>query len=196
MSLTTIKVYGPLAKKLKARTFKAAVNSAAEAARFLLANWPHLEQHMVSQNYRIRVGGYSLDEDELDHPCGQGEIQIIPVIGGAGATARIIGGVALFAAAMIVSGGTLGFAVAPWVVNLGFGIGASLALGGVSQLLSPVPSLETGDDTQGDPRKSYSFSGVQNISRQGVPIPIVYGRMIVGSIAVDGAIDVDQQISP
>ena len=64
-------------------------------------------------------------------------------------------------------------------------VGASLVLGGVAQLLTPTPRLNSaGTDAETDPRRSYSFSGVQNVSRQGVPIPVVYGEVIVGSIVV------------
>jgi predicted phage tail protein len=70
--------------------------------------------------------------------------------------------------------------------------GASLVLGGVAQLLTPTPRIPTGPDTQNDPRKSYSFSGIQNTSRQGVPVPIVYGETIVGSVVISAGIDTVQ----
>jgi len=178
-------VYGRLAKFLKAKELEAEISSAADAVRFLLTNWPSLERHMVDQRYRVTVGGYALSEEELGHPSGEQEIRIIPVIGGAGAAGRILAGVALVAASFIPGVGAL-------AINLMLGVGASLVLGGVAQLISPVPTLDGGDDSQGDPRKSYSFSGIQNTSRQGLPIPIVYGEMIVGSIVVSSSIDSDQ----
>ena len=175
-------MYGRLAKFLKAKELEAEISSAAEAVRFLLTNWPSLERHMADQRYRVTVGGYALSKEELGHPSGEQEIRIIPVIGGAGAAGRILAGVALVAGALFTGGATLGL----------LGVGASLILGGVAQLISPVPTLDGGDDSQGDPRKSYSFSGIQNTSRQGLPIPIVYGEMIVGSIVVSSSIDSDQ----
>lgn len=178
-------MYGRLAKFLKAKELEAEISSAADAVRFLLTNWPSLERHMVDQRYRVTVGGYALSEEELGHPSGEQEIRIIPVIGGAGAAGRILAGVALVAASFIPGVGAL-------AINLMLGVGASLVLGGVAQLISPVPTLDGGDDSQGDPRKSYSFSGIQNTSRQGLPIPIVYGEMIVGSIVVSSSIDSDQ----
>jgi predicted phage tail protein len=65
----------------------------------------------------------------------------------------------------------------------------SLVLGGIAQLLTPIPKIGGAED---DPRKSYSFSGVQNVSRQGVPVPIVYGEMIVGSIVISAGISTDK----
>ena len=70
------------------------------------------------------------------------------------------------------------------------GIGVSLALGGVSQLLSPTPRLSNRDSNdQADPRDSYSFSGIQNVARPGVPVPIVYGEVITGSVVISTGID-------
>ncbi len=68
-----------------------------------------------------------------------------------------------------------------------------MALGGVAQLLTPVPQVpQIGKDSDKDPRKSYSFSGIQNVSRQGVPVPVVYGETIVGSVIISAAIDISQ----
>jgi predicted phage tail protein len=81
-------------------------------------------------------------------------------------------------------------------------IGVALVLGGVSQLLSPTPQLgqigpasqsrnTTTEGTEIDPQESYSFSGIQNTSRQGTPVPVVYGETIVGSVVISAGIDVD-----
>lgn len=192
MMLRTIRVYGRLAKFLKRRKFEAEISSAAEAVRFLVTNFPQLEKHMADQHYRVSVGGYDLSFDEIHNPSGTQEIKIIPVVAGAGATGRILAGVGLLAASLIP-----GFAAwaGPTAYGLIVGVGASLVLGGVSQLLTPVPVIPTAQttvDTAKDPRKSYSFSGIQNTSRQGVPVPIVYGETLVGSVVISAGIDTVQ----
>lgn len=88
--------------------------------------------------------------------------------------------------------GAIGYGTAVGIINAGIGIGASLVLGGVAQLLTPVPKIPTGKNSDKDPRKSYSFSGVQNTSRQGVPVPIVYGETLVGSVVISAGIDTVQ----
>ena len=184
--LRKIKLYGKLAKFVGHRILEADVATAAEAVRFLVANWPELERHMADQYYRVSVGTYDLDLEELHDPAGQQEIKIVPVMAGAGAVGRIIAGIALVAIGLFVPGiGALG-------VQILVGVGASLALGGVAQLLTPTPRVPTGPDTQNDPRKGYSFSGIQNTSRQGVPVPIVYGETIVGSVVISAGIDTVQ----
>lgn len=191
--LSKVRVYGRIAKFLKRRVFEAEISSAAEAVRFLLANFPHLEPELSKGHYRISVGTYDLSEDELAHPVGQQEIKIVPVVAGAGATGRIIAGVALVALASFVSFGTL--TIGASVIGLNsvvFGIGASLVLGGVAQLLTPVPTLPTGADSNQDPRKSYSFSGIQQTSRAGVPVPICYGEVLTGSVVISAGIETVQ----
>ena len=200
--LRKIRLYGKLAKFIGRRVLEADVTSAAEAVRFLLANFPQLERHMADQHYRVSVGSYDLEESELHDPAGQEEIKIVPVLQGAGATGRIIAGVALFAIATLATAGGGAIFGAAFAKNIGFlalaqGVGASLALGGVAQLLTPVPTIgltpsAAGANTDQDPRKSYSFSGIQNTGRQGVPVPVVYGEILAGSVVISAGIDTVQ----
>jgi len=196
--LRKIKLYGPLAKFVGRRVFKADVANAAEAVRFLLVNFPKLEAHMAEQHYRVSVGDYDLMLDELHDPAGQQEIKIVPVLAGAGGpTGRIIIGALLIAGAFFTGGATIGLLglAAPVAVSTVLaGIGVTLVLGGVAQLLTPTPRINQGDDSQDDPRKSYSFSGIQQTSRQGVPVPIVYGETIVGSVVISASIDTEQVV--
>jgi predicted phage tail protein len=206
--LRKIKLYGKLAKFIGKRVLHADVATAAEAVRFLVANWPEVEKHMADQYYRVSIGTYDLNEDELHDPAGQQIIKIMPVVAGAGGgVGKIIAGIALVALAIVfapVGAGFLGAGLglggsaftlgASASVVLG-GIGVSLVLGGVAQLLSPVPKTNTGTDSEQDPRKSYSFSGVQNVARSGTPVPIVYGETLVGSVVISAGIDTVQVLA-
>lgn len=193
-----IRVYGALAKFLGQRVFRADISSVAEAVRFLVCNFPELEQHMIEQHYRVKAGRRFIGEGDLHDPVGREVITIAPVIVGAAPVALIIGGAALigisFVPAVVGAIGAVG-------AGLLLSVGASLFLGGVSSLLTPTPkisgpgvtagSMQSQDD-QSDPRKNYGFSGVQNTSRQGVPVPIVYGERLVGSVVISAGIDIAQ----
>lgn len=201
--LREIKLYGRLAKFVGHKTLKAEISSAAEAIRFLIANFPGLEQHMADQHYKVLVGDGALTLDELNYPCGQQQIKIVPVMVGAGGSpvAQIIAGVAIIAltfgiGAIASAGVTLGGLAGIGTIGTAFvGLGASLVLGGVAGLLSPVPTaLNTGKNSDSDPSKSYAFSGIQNTSRQGVPIPLIYGEVVTGSIVISAGIDIDEEI--
>jgi predicted phage tail protein len=82
--LRKIKLYGKLAKFIGHRVLEADVATAAEAVRFLLANWPELEAHMNDQHYRVSIGTYDIDLEELHHPAGAAPISFVPVVAGAG----------------------------------------------------------------------------------------------------------------
>jgi predicted phage tail protein len=190
--LRKIKLYGKLAKFIGKRVLEADVATAAEAVRFLVTNWPELERHMADQHYRVSLDTYDLAAEELHDPAGQATIRITPVIAGAGSVGRILLGVALIAASFFIPG-SAALAVGALKIGIGsavFGLGTTLVLGGVAQLLTPVPRLDV--QTEQDPRRSYSFSGIQNTSRPGTPVPIVYGETLVGSIVISAAIDTVQ----
>ena len=68
-------------------------------------------------------------------------------------------------------------------------IGIALALGGLSQMLTPVEVVPENDQ---DPRRSFNFSGIQNTSRAGVAVPVIYGTVLTGSIVVSAGIENEQ----
>jgi predicted phage tail protein len=79
---------------------------------------------------------------------------------------------------------------------LGF-VGLSLAISGVAQALSPAPVQSTTTTERGrDAAKfeSFTFSGIVNTAKQGLPVPIAYGRVFVGSAVLSSGLDVDQLI--
>ncbi len=195
--LSKIKVYGRLARFLGKRTFEAEISSPVDAFKFLLANFPKLESHMIEQNYCVKVGDYEITETELAIPTGNQEIRIVPVIMGAKkGLGRFLLGVAIIGAAIFVPGAapaltTSGFisgtAGASFLVTAAANIGLYLALSGISQMISPTEDVGADSD---DP-SSFTFNGVQNTIRAGVAIPVVYGEIFTGSLVVSGGIDTD-----
>ena len=56
----------------------------------------------------------------------------------------------------------------------------SLILQGVAQLLMPGPETDTGIDPN-----TYLFSGAQTALKEGVPVPVLYGELIVGGAVIN-----------
>ena len=204
--LNKIKVYGRLARFLGQRTFEAEINRPVDTFKFLLANFPHLERHMMEQTYQVKVGKTDINEDDLLDPLGQQEIQIIPVVVGADKIFKGIGKVLTGVAIVAAVGLTGGFGAGVGFSGLGFtatgaGLGASLAaaagnfgiylaLSGAAEMLTPVPKPPgVSDDPQS---QNVSFSGVQNTSRAGTALPIIYGEIFAGSLVVSAGIDTVQ----
>ena len=195
--LSKIKVYGRLARFLGKRNFEAEISSPVDAFKFLLANFPNLESHIMEQNYCVKVGDYEINETELNIPTGSQEIKIVPVVMGAKkGLGRFILGAVLIGAAFFLPGAgpvlgmtgfTAGTAGASVLAVTTANIGLYLALQGAAQMLTPTEDVGAASD---DP-SSFTFNGVQNTIRAGVAIPVVYGEIFTGSLVVSGGIDTD-----
>lgn len=99
--MITITLHGDLAD-ICTQQITVAVNSVAEAIAALRANFPGFARYLCEAanrgvNYQIKVGYQDIDESQLCSPISKRvqSIRIIPVIAGAGAVGRIVGGVAL-----------------------------------------------------------------------------------------------------
>ena len=193
MHLKKIKVYGKLRQFLGQSYFEAAVKSPQQAFAFLKANFEGIEKHMNDQLYKIKMGGRVVTKEFLTM-SGQGDIQIIPVATGA---LPAIGGLLLTGFAteigVFVAGITaLKAAAVTAVIST---IGTALILQGVSSIIAPTQpasNISQVGDTDPSIRGSYSFSGIQNVSNAGVPIPIIYGSVFTGSVIISAGSDTAQ----
>ena len=194
--LRKLKLYGELAEFIGHKEFKVKVNSISQAVSFLVCNFPKSEAYIAERSYKVLVGDYEVGEDELGHPIGQSDLHFVPVIAGAGGgTRKILLGAALIGGAFLL--GPAGFMTAQKLTagvvlaKSAAYVGASLALSGVSDLLTPTPKPVDFSSEQ-DPRISFKFSGIQNTSRAGTPVPIVYGEIFTGSVVISAGVDTEQ----
>jgi len=198
--LSKLKLYGDLGKFIGQEEFNINANTPAKAVSFLINNFPKAEAYMNNRYYSVLVNDVEIDETELHDLSGTQEIKFVPVISGAGlgkilSGALLIGASFLFPGAGLFAGGSAAAktaaAASPFIAGIGTGlsyIGASLVLSGVSEMLFPLPD----NDMEGDPRVSFSFSGLQNTSRAGTPVPICYGEILTGSVVISGDITTDE----
>ena len=160
---------------------------------------------MMEQSYQVKVGKTDINEDDLLDPLGTTRDKIVPVVVGAGGLlkgfGKVLTGVAIVAAVGLTGGFTgVGFSGLGFTAT-GAGLGASLAaaagnfgiylaLSGAAEMLTPVPKPPgVSDDPQA---QNFSFSGVQNTSRAGTALPIIYGEIFAGSLVVSAGIDTVQ----
>lgn len=212
-----IYLYGKLANEFGPH-FRLDVKSVGEAVRALEANFSgKFYKSLKDGTYRIQRNLQDVGlkiEDELRMHLGSSEIHIVPVIQGAGGgkgkgifTAFL--GIALIGAAIAFApaaagGGLFGAnmgatAFGAFGATVSWGqvalYGASLALSGVSSLISsqsPVTSADYGSREKADERPSFMFNGALNNTEQGGPVPLVYGRMRTGSVVISGGLTAER----
>ena len=203
--LRKIKLYGELANFIGHKEFEVKVESLSHAVSFLINNFEGVEKYMSPKHYQVKVGNYAVDESELCHPIGQEDIHFIPVIAGAGrGIGKVLLGAALIAGAFMFSPMTLGsftakgiaagatpFAKIGFLAKASLYVGTSLVISGVSDMLFPLPKFE-GFESEEDPRLSFNFNGIQQTSRAGTPVPIVYGEIFTGSVVISASVDTEQ----
>jgi predicted phage tail protein len=182
------------------KRFDLDVASPAEAVRALCVLCRGFRQHLEKYSepgYRIIVGKTDRDAEELSWNTSEETIRIVPVVAGAGPVGRIIIGAAIIGAAFYTGGASIaaggfwsaGITTTFWG-GMSVGLGASLVLGGVSEMLF---STKQGGTTESpDNKPSYVFSGAVNTVGQGNPVPVLYGRMRVGSQVISTGISTEQ----
>lgn len=189
----TIRLYGKLGARF-GRVHRLAVANAAEAARALCVLLPGFKQELATSEergvrYAVFVGKDNVGEDRLHEPPGNEDIRIAPVLHGskrAGVLQTIVGAV------LVVVGAVISY----FTVGLGAPImklGAAMILGGVVQMLSPQPRGLSAKDSPNN-GASYNFNGPVNTTAQGNPVPILYGRLVVGSAVISGGIYAEDQV--
>lgn len=191
-----MKVYGALRKRLGQCRFEFDVNTPAQAIKALCVNFPGLDKWFIDSEqdgigYRVSVGREKIsnDPEAFGLPFSDKEVfSLTPVVAGAGrGTGQILAGVALVALTLVPGGLPISGALA---TKIGL-LGGSLILSGIATAISPQPDLDSTLD-ESVQLESFTFSNVVNTQRQGMPVPIAYGRLFVGSAVLSSGLDVDQ----
>ena len=126
---------------------------------------------------------------------------IAPVISGGGAVGRILLGVALIALAFIPGVGFAAAAAATatkaattagftFLGSALFKLGAGLLLTGVAQLLTPTPDAVK----ETDRKSSFLFDRATDLTVQGQPVPLLYGKFLAASPLIISSALTTQQV--
>ena len=184
-TLRTIRLYGKLGTQF-GRIHRLAVESTAEAVRALCVLLPGFERELMTSRergitYACFLGKTNIGADQLRLSGANEDIRIAPVLQGAkaGFLMTVVGAVLVIAGV---------FFQMPLLVQ----IGVSLMVGGVIQMLSPQQQKLSAADAAGN-GASYNFNGPVNTTAQGNPVPLLYGRMIVGSAVISAGILAEDQ---
>jgi len=201
-----VHLYGALAAEF-GPVYELEVNSLAEAARALGANFEGFRQRIVDGHFRVVAGpsleeGIELGEDQIDFGVGNRDIHIVPVVAGAKKNAglgKIIAGVliAAFAWFALPAMGIASIGIGAISISAGnlAMMGVSIALAGVSQMLTPKQKKPV-EVTPVEQKPSFIFNGAVNVTEQGGPVPLIYGRTMVGSTVISAGMSVENISDP
>lgn len=179
--MKTIILYGDLRKKF-GREFRLNVSSTTEAIKALCKLVKGFESYFIEHSepgFHIKVGKEYIDADTLGEPSGREIIRISPYIAGSKGALKIIVGVVLIVAAFYTANWSMAAMTSFQSSMLSFGV--SMVLGGVSEMLFTPPVPTSSASKEPSARPSYSFDGPENTVRQGNPVPLCYGKLMVGS---------------
>ena len=176
-------IYGRLRKFIGQSTFEIDVASPRQAFSFLINNFKGVGDHIKEQEYCVMAGKVRITEELLDLQT-ESDIKIIPVVHG---EILFLG----LGAAFIGAGVKIG--VTKVLGGILLNVGISLALEGVENLLFPPPTPPSLKADEQDP--SFIFDGATNISKQGVPINVVYGETLIGSNTISANVDTLQVVN-
>lgn len=230
---------GELGEKFGAEHEFYNLRSPAEAIKLLCINDPKFTEYLATSHeqgigYQVIQADIDLDYPDLQLPFGEHDLTIVPVVMGSGeGFTKVLVGVGLVLGAILLGpavGGFLGLGAGLGAGTAGIiggglasaigGIGLSLALGGIAQLISPQPALPTlsGDfrfqggisggstpssssgptalnrGTSG--KQSYAYTGAANTVGIGATIPVAYGEVLIGSHLLSANIDVTDDSDP
>ena len=209
----TVRLLGDLGERYGSEHKYHDLQTPAHAIKLLCINKPEfqkelLEAHKHGIGYTLVQADELLGQEDLHLPLGQNDLVLAPVVmGSGGSIGKIFIGVALVIGSFIPGVGAL-------AASAMFSLGAGLALQGTAELLAPQPVIPSfggrrtspGENTnatgpQGVSRavsgqQSYAFSGPANTVGIGSTVPLVYGKLLVGSHLISAKVEVAEESDP
>lgn len=186
--IKTIHLHGDL--KSFGKSFTLSCENAKECVNALCCQLKGFRKRIRDGEFRIIRGKYKtknyLDENELDYRDSYTEYHLVPIPKGSKRNGLFK---AILGVAMLVTGFAMVGAAGSWAAAGTFAkqltiLGAGMALNGISQMISPSPSLDNGTSEGAATAQSYIFSSAQNVAEEGNIIPVVYGKFWVGSLVL------------
>jgi predicted phage tail protein len=185
MQLIKVKLLGELGRKF-GRSYEFMANSPKDVMSALCNQLDGFKQYMIdAHEHGIGFKLINDDPDGMDYSnvlMGCNRLVIAPIVSGGGTMGRILIGVALIALAFVPGVGSIALATfgktATTLGSVLFSIGTGLVLTGIASLLTPPVETPKGDAER---KESFLFDRATELTSQGAPIPLLYGRFLAQS---------------
>lgn len=158
--------------------------------------------HLQGVKFAFFSNRQNIGLQEFDMSSAATEFEMEPILQGSkrGGTLQIIIGAVALVAAFFTAGASfaafagISAAAATATTTALTGLGISMLLGGVVQMLTPQPKFNVGASSSTDNKPNYAFGAPVNTVAMGYPVPVLYGqREIGGAIISAGSYTSDQQ---
>ena len=197
--LSNVTFKGAMAKQF-GKNHQYDVQNIRELLRALCATKKGFEKYMSNAHlkgvkFAFFVDGKNIGIDEFDINATGKNYMIMPVSQGSksGFINVIVGAVALVAA-FFTGGATLTvFGTTIEAASVLAGVGISMALGGIVQLLTPQPPFKAGVSSDAENQPNYAFGSPVNTNSLGYPIPILLGEREIGGAIINAGIYTEDQ---
>ncbi|MCX8711956.1 tail assembly protein [Gilliamella sp. B3464] len=198
--LSNLTLKGAMAKQF-GKNHQYDVQNLKELLRALCATIKGFEKYMCSAHlkgikFAFFVDGKNIGIDEFDINANGKNYMIMPVTQGAksgGMFQIIIGAVALVAAFWTGGASLTLFGATIEAGTILAGIGVSMMLGGIVQLLTPQPKFNAGKSSSAENKPNYGFGGPVNTNAVGYPVPVLLGEREIGGAVINAGIYSEDQ---
>lgn len=208
--MVNVRFYGSL--KQFGSEFNLDCKTPAEVIHALTSQIPKLRQFIQQGLFTVRVGREYLDNRYLEQGLSQklkddATVHFTPALKGSkrGGLFGVIAGTAITAVALALGPLGLGVLGTTSAMMIG-GLGASMLLGGVAQMLTKMPTMrgvtQTGavkpesTKSKEEKKQSTSFSNLSNMVAQGKSMPLAYGLIRTGTLVISQGVetmDIDRE---
>jgi len=197
--LKTLILEGRMAKKF-GREHQFHVKDLREMLRAMCSQVPGFkrylsEGHMKGIRFAFFNGKNNIGLDEFDMTRGGAVYRISAITEGSkrGGVLQIVIGAVALVAAYFTAGASLtaiglSTAAATATTTALTGLGLSMMLGGVVQLLTPQPKYNVGASSSTDNKPNYAFGAPVNTVAVGYPVPVFFGEREIGGAVISAGI--------
>lgn len=197
--LKTLTLKGQAAKKF-GKTHQFHVEDFPEMIRAMCSQVKGFKTYLATAHHNgihfaFFAGKENLSLEEFGHTKTANEFTMRPVPRGAknsGLTQVLIGaaiiGVSLAIPAAGIAAIGMSAAAAATTSTALMGLGISMSLGGVVQMLTPQARYTAGASSSADNKPNYAFGSPVNTVAMGYPVPVLYGEREIGGAIISAGI--------
>ncbi len=165
--------------------FSMNVNSYRDIIRCIDCNRPGFREYLFDCHekgigFTINFAGKDIEKEDLVVPIKEGDVTITAIPAGSemNPLMKIVAAIALIYIGVVTAGA--GYAGAS---SFFMGMGISLGMQGIQELLAPDPATEAEED------EGYLYAGDTNIIIEGDPVPLLYGELRIPGQPISAALN-------